>query len=156
MNVLCHIAETAVCTFLYCASNTGHKSLKSQDYPTEPGHGMGSVRLYHVYFRITNLQPAIASPTSTTSNLTYLILLLYKSINDLHAFINLLYTVAETVVCIFLYCASNKGHKIPKSQEYAEAPSSAMGSERSYEVQFVSSPLQPPTESATSTASNLT
>ena len=49
-----------------------------------------------------------------------------------------------------------EGHKSHKSQDYPTAPSSAMGSERSYEVHFFSSPLQPPTESATSTASNLT
>ena len=31
------IAETVVCIFLYCASNEGHKTPKSQDYPTSPG-----------------------------------------------------------------------------------------------------------------------
>ena len=69
---------------------------------------------------------------------------------------NLLYNSAETVVCIFLYCALKEGHKSHKSQDYPTEPSSAMGSERSYEVHFFSSPLQPPTESATSTAYNLT
>ena len=68
---------------------------------------------------------------------------------------NLLQNIAETVVCTFLYCASNKEHKIPKSQDYPTAPSSAMGSERSYEVHFFIRPLQPATESPTSTSSNL-
>ena len=50
-----------VCIFLYCASNKGHKTPKSQDYPTAPGHGMGSERLYEVYFPISPLQPATES-----------------------------------------------------------------------------------------------
>ena len=58
--------------------------------------------------------------------------------------------------CIFLYCASNEGHKTPKSQDYLISPSYGMGSERLYEVFFFSiSPSQPATESATSTAGNL-
>ena len=69
---------------------------------------------------------------------------------------NLLYNIAETVVCIFLYCALKEGHKSHKSQDYPTAPSSAMGSERLYEVYFPISPVQPATESATSIASNLT
>ena len=80
MNLLYILAETVVCIFLYCASNKGHKTPKSQDYPTSPGHGMGSERLYEVYFPISPLQPATESTTSTASNLIYLSLLIYTTI----------------------------------------------------------------------------
>ena len=80
MNLLYNIAETVVCIFLYCVSNKGHKTPKSQDYPTAPGHGMGSERLYEVYFPSSPLQPATESATSTASNLRYLSLLIYTTI----------------------------------------------------------------------------
>ena len=80
MNLQYNIAETVVCIFLYCVSNKGHKTPKSQDYPTAPGHGMGSERLYEVYFPISPLQPATESATSTASNLRYLSLLIYTTI----------------------------------------------------------------------------
>ena len=61
-------------------SNKGHKTPKSQDYPTAPGHGIGSERVYEVYFPISPLQQATESATSTASNLLYLSLLLYTKI----------------------------------------------------------------------------